>query len=106
MMKQRIYKDENAPGRWGVQAIVYEHHEVGWSMITNGDYYLEFIDRFVAVDGIGMTEQVVNNLENIRAIYAGRTISNAEYQSIYQQAKSDKNFANKTGYLPGERRAK
>ena len=102
-MKQRIYKDENAPGRWGVQAIVYEHPAVGWVMATNGDYYIERGDRWTAVDFAGMLDFVVNE---IGAVLVGRTISNAEYQSIYQQAKSDKNFANKTGYLPGERRAK
>ena len=99
-MKERIYQDENAPPGWGVQAIVYDHPAVGWVMATNGDFYIRRDDRWTAVDFAGLIDYVVNEL----GVLAGRTISNAEYQRIYAEAKADMNFAKKSGYLPGERR--
>lgn len=100
-MQYRVYSDKNAPDGWGVQAIVYEHPDVGWAMATNGDYYIRRDDRWVAVDLCGMLDHVINELG---VVTAGRTISNAEYRAIYQQAKDDRDFANKTGFLPGERK--
>jgi hypothetical protein len=69
-------------------------------MVTNGDFYIKREDRWTAVDITGLIDYAVNEL----GVLAGRTISNSEYQAIYQQAKDDMNFANKTGYLPGEPR--
>ncbi len=83
-----------------MQAIVYEDAAVGWVMATNGDFYIRRDDRWTAVDFAGLLDYVVNELD----VLAGRTISNAEYQRIYAEAKADMNFAKKTGYLPGERR--
>lgn len=102
-MKYRVYSDDNAPDGWGVQAIVYEHPDVGWTMATGGDYYIRRDDRWVAVDLCGLLDFVVNELG---VVMAGRTIGNAEYLEIYQEAKADRDFANKTAYLPGERKPK
>jgi len=96
----RIYADENAPKNWGVMAIVYADPDNGWAMATGGDYYIQRADRWVAVDFAGMLDHVVNELA---VVLVGRTISNDEFRQIYQTAKNDRNFARKTGYLPGER---
>lgn len=100
-MKHRVYQSGIAPPRWGVQAVVYEHPDVGWAMCTNGDYYIERDGRWVAVDFAGLLDYIVNELG---VVLVGRTISNDEFQAIYQQAKTDRDFARKSGYLPGERR--
>lgn len=100
-MKYRVYADDGAPDGWGVQAIVYDHPDVGWTMATNGDYYIRRDDRWVAVDLCGLLDYVINELG---VVMAGRTISNEEYRDIYYQAKEDRDFARKSGHLPGERK--
>jgi hypothetical protein len=102
-MNFKVYNHADGPGRWGVQVIVYEHPLVGWTMAHNGDYYIQLEDRFVAVDRTGLDDWVINHFDKVIAIWAGRTISNKEYQEIYQKAKSDMK-AKKTGYLAEERR--
>lgn len=99
--RYRIYADENAPPGWGVQAVVYEDKQVGWTMAVGGDYYIERADRWVAVDLSGLLDYVVNELG---IVMVGRTVDNATFKRIYQQAKADRDFASKSGYLPGERR--
>lgn len=103
-MKQdayRIYAAEDAPPGWGVQAIVYEHEDAGWTMAVGGDYYVERADRWVAVDFAGLLDYVVNELG---VVMVGRTVDNATFKSLYQRAKADRDLARKTGFLPGERR--
>lgn len=73
-------------------------------MVTNGDYYIRVEDRIIPVDRVGQVEYVINEWESVLEVFAGRTISNREFQEIYQQAKADMNFAKKTGYLPGEKK--
>jgi hypothetical protein len=100
-MNYRIYSAEPAPPGWGVQAIVHDDPDNGWAMSTGGDYYIRREDRWTAVDLAGMLDHVVNELG---VVLVGRTISNVEYRRIYQEAKADRDFARKTGFLPGERR--
>ncbi|MCK5604789.1 hypothetical protein KAR91_23065, partial [Candidatus Pacearchaeota archaeon] len=91
-------------GRWGVQAIGYEHPLVGWTMATGGDFYIQLSDRFIAVDRYGMIDWVINHFEKVEAVWAGRTISNVEYIELYNQAKIDMKVE-KTGRLRTERKS-
>ena len=100
-MKYRIYRDEGAPDGWGVQAIVHEDPNHGWTVTSHGDYYIRREDRWTAVDLAGMLDFVVNEL---KVVEVGRTISNVEFKAIFQQALDDKDFAQKGGYYPGEPR--
>lgn len=100
-MKHRVYADKHAPDGWGVQAIVYEDQQTGWTTAVGGDYYIYRGDRYVAVDLSGMLDYVVNELG---VVQVGRTISNDEFQAIYKQALQDRDFARKNGTLPGERK--
>lgn len=101
-MEFKVYNHADGPGRWGVQAIVYEHPLVGWTMATNGDYYIQLADRFVAVDRTGYDDWAINHFDKVIAVWAGRTISNQEYNDIYQRAKADMK-AKKAGRLGHER---
>jgi hypothetical protein len=101
-MRFKVYNHAGGPGRWGVQAIVYEHPLVGWCIATDGDYYIQLIDRFVPVDRDGMNDWVINHLDKVVSVWAGRTISNVEYKEIYQRAKLDMK-AKKAGRLANER---
>ena len=100
-MRYRIYAADDAPPGWGVQAIVSHDDAHGWTMATGGDYYIQRGGRWVAVDLAGMLDHVVNELG---VVLVGRTVSNTEFQRIYQEAKKDKQFGEKTGYWPGERK--
>ena len=100
-MKCRIYRDENAPEGWGVEVIVYEDPNVGWTIAVDGDYYIKRDDRWMGVDFAGMLDYVVNEL---KVVEVGRTIDNHRFREIFAEAKEDRNFARKSGYLPGERR--
>lgn len=102
-MRYKVYKHSNAPGKWGVQAIVYEHPLTGWVIETKGAYYIQLKDRFVAVNEDALLDWIVNCWEQVEAVWVGRTISNQEYQDIMSRAHQDKDFAEKTGRVPWER---
>lgn len=103
-MEFKVYNHAGGPGRWGVQAIAYEHPLVGWTMATGGDFYIQLADRFIAVDRHGMIDWVINHLDKVEAVWAGRTISNVEYIKLYNQAKIDMKVE-KTGRLKTERKS-
>lgn len=102
-MKYKVFNHAGGPGRWGVQAIVYEHPGVNWAVASGGDFYIQLEDRFVAVDRDGMLDWVINQFDKVISIWAGRTISNKEYKEILIQAKEFMKIE-KAGWLPYERK--
>ena len=92
---------EDAPSR-GVQAIVYEHPDVGWAMCQGGDFFrLDKSDRPMALDRYGMMDYVADQLGIVKV---GRMLSQAEFVEVYQEAKRTMSELKKTGWLRRERR--
>lgn len=90
---------EDAPSR-DVQAIVCENQEVGWYVVSNGDYYVPIGDgEFRAMDIFGLFDWLLEQGE----VKFGRTISNEEFREIFKRASEDANFGRKAGYLNYER---
>lgn len=87
----------------GVQVIVQADLEVGWAMTHSRDYYVWWGERWVGVDQFGLWDYLIR--EGWKRVLFGRTLTAVEYQAIYAQAKADRTFANKNGYLPGESHA-
>ena len=90
---------EDAPER-DVQVIVQEDSEVGWTTIHVRDFYVWKWDQWLGVDLFGLWDYLAS--PGWKRVLFGRTMKRSEYNDIYKQAKSDKNFANKAGWLPGE----
>lgn len=78
-----------------VQVIVQDHPSVGAHLVTSGDYYVLRDGRWIPVDIFGLFDYLMDT----GLVLFGRTISNKEYQAIYQKAK-----AKKAGWLPRERK--
>jgi hypothetical protein len=90
---------ERAPTR-DVQVIVQDDPDVGWVMLTTHDYYAWRKDRWFGVDKFGLWDYLAS--DGWKKVLFGRTLTNAEYQAIYERAK--KAWREKKGFKPGERK--
>jgi hypothetical protein len=79
-----------------VQVIVQDEPEVGVELVTGADYYVWRDGRWHGLDIFGLFDFLLDT----GLVLFGRTVSRKEYAAIYQQAKADK-----SGWLPGERRS-
>jgi hypothetical protein len=94
---QSVYNDgegDNPPSR-DVQVILQYDSERGPYFQSGADFYVWREDRWQGVDHFGLYDYLLDS----GLVLFGRTITNAEYSKIYQQAKGDK----KT-FLPQERK--
>jgi hypothetical protein len=89
-----IHEGEDPPAR-DVQVILQVDPERGPYFQSGSDYYVMRGEHWVGVDIFGLFDYLLDS----GLVLFGRTISNAEYQAIYVQAKGDKHQ-----FLPGERR--
>jgi len=93
-MKARIYygdgsvvEDTGSPPARDVQVIVQPHPGVNVELVTGQDYYVRMSDgRWKGVDLFGLFDYLLDS----GIVLFGRTITKAEYNAIYQQAKADK----------------
>ena len=84
------------PSARGVQVILQADPGVGWAMATGSDYYIRWPGRgWVGVDIFGLFDWLIESGQ----VLFGRTITNAEYQAIFNQAKADKSLPEKAGFL-------
>ena len=88
------------PEARGVQVILEASGAVGWAMQSGSDYYVRAPGPsggpWLGVDIFGLFDWLLSS----GLFLAGRTITNAEYQAIYQQAKADRGLVDKGGFLP------
>jgi hypothetical protein len=85
---------EKPPAR-DVQVIIQRDPERGPYFQSGADYYVWRGDHWRGVDIFGLYDFLLDS----GLVLFGRTITNAEYAEIYQQAKGDK-----SSFLPGERK--
>jgi len=91
----------DAPG-WGVQAVVFNHHEVGRKILTGYDYYVYRRETgWVGVMGeVGIIEYVINvpfgASNGVEAVKSGRMLSADPYHEIAQAAHDDPDFRPKS----------
>jgi len=84
------------PEARGVQVILMGNQSLGWVMATGSDYYVRQPDgTWHGVDIFGLFDWLIES----RLVLFGRTITNGEYQAIFQQAKADKSLPIKGGFL-------
>ena len=92
---------EDAPTR-DVQAIVQSAEGVGWAMQHTADYYVwrADLDEWRGTDIFGLWDYLAR--DGWKKVLFGRTISNDEFNAVYQRAKRDRN-EKKTGFQSRER---
>lgn len=97
-----IYKGgvKDTPTR-DVQAIVQPCENVGWAMQHTTDYYVwrDDLDEWRGTDIFGLWDYLARS--GWKKVLFGRTLSTEDFNSIYQQAKRDRDEL-KTGFTPWE----
>jgi len=83
-----------------VQAIVQADVQVGWTMQHTKDYYVWKAGRWLGVDLFGLWDYLTQ--PGWKRVLCGRTLTAEEFKAVYARAKTDRAFAIKNGYLPGE----
>ena len=92
---------DDAPA-WGMQVIVYESRETGWSICTGGDYFHRLPDgEFIPIDKDGLVDRSANEWKTIKV---GRQLSREEFSRVMKLATSIMGAENKTAYFKNERR--
>ena len=92
---------EDAPAR-DVQVIVQSSREHGWQAVSGDDYYIWRETRWIGVDLFGLYDYLIE--PGWKRVLFGRTISNNEFDAIWQQAMSDPDMPEKTAFGRGERK--
>ena len=93
----QLVEGAKPPEARGVQVILMGHEGLGWVMATGSDYYIKHPDgTWQGVDLFGLFDWLIES----GLVLFGRTITNAEYQAIFQQAKADKSLPIKGGFAP------
>ena len=92
---------ENTPTR-DVQVIVQPCPRTGWAMQHTTDYYVwrEDLDEWRGTDIFGLWDYLAR--DGMKKVLFGRTISNEEYNDVYQRAKAERN-EKKSGFAARER---
>lgn len=111
-MDWRIYYDDGttfssyqgtpeAAPSLGIIAIVQPDPEVGRHIVCKFDFYYYRQFQWWGADLIGMVDQFLHC--GARALKAGRTVSNQQFRDIYESAKDDPDFPNKSAWRADER---
>jgi hypothetical protein len=116
----------------GVIALVTQHPETGWVLITGYEYYVWKNERWFGSDFYGLIDflreggyidygvgwkkihvagtwidadliDMYAHMENACPVLFGRWTSHEEYRKILQEAENDREFGRKNGYLQSER---
>ena len=92
---------EEAPTR-DVQVIVQPCPTTGWAMQHTHDYYVwrEELNEWRGTDAFGLWDYLAR--DGWKKVLFGRTLTNEEFNEIYQRAKQERN-ERKSGFRPGER---
>ena len=92
---------ESTPTR-DVQAIVQPCPHTGWAMQHTTDYYVwrEDINEWRGTDIFGLWDYLAR--DGWKKVLFGRTVSNQEFNAIYQRAKQDRD-EHKSGFAARER---
>lgn len=93
---------EEAP-HFGVQAIVYQNIETGWSLETGGHYYHRLPDGEIIPMGFDSLMDYATNVW--KKIKVGRQLSREEYNQAMKLAGEIMLLVTKTGYFKNERKA-
>jgi len=116
MVKWRVYYDDghtfddrqgkacDAPGV-GVICVVQRDPGTGRAILTGYDYYVCLGDDWLGVDLFGLLDYVLNHLERIRGVIAGRAVMNDIYAAVMRRALDDPDFPVKSAKRINERPA-
>ena len=92
---------EDAPA-WGMQAVIYQSVETGWSSCLSGDYFIRLDDgAFLGIDDTGLRDYAANVWKKIKV---GRYLSRDEYNEVVAIALDIMRDVKKTAELKTERR--
>ncbi len=80
----------------GVQVILQDDPELGWTTESGGDYFVWRDNRWWSCDIIGLFDYLMDT----GLVLFGRMLDRGEYSKIYTHALHDKTLAEKTGFLP------
>ena len=92
----KAHEDSHPPAR-DVQVILQEG-ENGPYFQSGADYYVWQGDRWLGVDIFGLFDYLLDS----GLVLFGRTITNKEYQAIYQKAKVEKSTWGPTDRRPND----
>ena len=89
---------------YGAQVVVQEDERVGWATIRMRDYYVWTGEEhgWLGVDIVGLITYLGE--PGWKKVLFGQTLSAHEYEDVWLRAKDDKKFAQKNGFLQGERK--
>ena len=90
---------ELAPAR-GVIAIVQPAPSVNYEIVTASDFYVWRDGRWWGADKFGMMDYIIR--PGWKRILIGYMITREEYDKLMTRILADRDFGNKTGWLPGE----
>lgn len=91
---------QNAPTR-GVQAIVQPDVANGFRILTKDFYFWSPDDeRWYAADSFGLWDYLAQ--PGWKAVLFGRSITESEFEAVYQDACNDDLFDDKTGFRDRE----
>lgn len=92
---------EDAPAR-DVQIIVQSSKDHGWQALSGTDYYIWRGDRWAGADQFGMYDYLIE--PGWKRVLFGRTLTNDEFDAVWQRAMSDPGMPPKTGFGRKERK--
>ena len=90
---------EDAPG-WGVQAIVYQARETGWSILGRGDNFHRLPSGIVIPIGSDAIQEWSVNVW--KTVKAGRMMDRLSYAEVHGLAMSIMRDVTKTGHFRNE----
>lgn len=93
------YWHEHLPTR-DVQAIVQDHPDVGWEIVSHADYYVWWGGRWRGVDVAGYHDYLMTM--GWKYVLFGRTLRQSEFTAIFNHANDEREFGQKNGFLPRE----
>jgi hypothetical protein len=72
-------------------------------ILTGYDYYINVQDGWLGVDLFGLLDYVLNQLDRVNGVKAGRAVTNEVYASVMRRAQDDPDFAAKSARRSNER---
>lgn len=113
MLAWRVFYDDGttfddaqgAPGNappLGVLVIVVNDPDVGRGLLHGKDYYLCVGDAWFGVDRVGLLDWVLHRRPELRAVLAGRSVSNEQFQAVLVAATNDLDFPRKSARRTNE----
>lgn len=86
-----------APG-YGVLVIGYQDRATGRGLMRGFDFYVYDGEEWYGHDLWGLLERLFNRSQKpLVAAFAGRSVSELEFQTVYKKAKEDPDLPKKSG---------